>query len=358
MGYLYLHIGTPKTGTTSIQYFLEDNQKIFLDKGYCFPDMGYEYFEIARKNRNAHFLFDCIYHTEDKQKYEKAKKERSEGIKKLIDYLDSYDNVILSDENVWIHFQKIENFWEELKDALEEHGHSIKVIVYLRRQDTYIRSYYTEMVKSLHQRRTFVDYINTDTPALIGSDYLSTVDLIASVIGQENVMVRPFERNQLLNGDLYADFLNCLGLSLTDEFNCTIPTRNETIAGEYIQVKQILNSNPDFARRRSFFRPLAEASMLHCEKKADYRRATLFPDNNPSQYLEQYEEGNKILAKKYLNREDGILFYEAPKSEEGLEPYTTEELVLTCGDLILELKRELDEAREEIEKLKKMHSSP
>ena len=39
MNKLYLHLGTPKTATTAIQYFLHDNNDRLRDIGYEYPDM-------------------------------------------------------------------------------------------------------------------------------------------------------------------------------------------------------------------------------------------------------------------------------------------------------------------------------
>ena len=39
MNKLYLHLGTPKTATTAIQYFLHNNNGKLQESGYEFPDM-------------------------------------------------------------------------------------------------------------------------------------------------------------------------------------------------------------------------------------------------------------------------------------------------------------------------------
>ena len=38
MNKLYLHLGTPKTATTAIQFFLHDDRDQLLALGYDFPD--------------------------------------------------------------------------------------------------------------------------------------------------------------------------------------------------------------------------------------------------------------------------------------------------------------------------------
>ena len=56
---LHVHIGTPKTGTTSIQNFCVDNEKLLEMQGYCYPLFPYSYKSVA-KVRNGHFLFGMI----------------------------------------------------------------------------------------------------------------------------------------------------------------------------------------------------------------------------------------------------------------------------------------------------------
>ena len=57
---LYLHIGTTKTATTSIQRFLEENKDVLQKYGYCFPDSLHVY-PRANKRRNAHFLVAKVW---------------------------------------------------------------------------------------------------------------------------------------------------------------------------------------------------------------------------------------------------------------------------------------------------------
>ena len=48
---LYLHVGTTKTATSSIQRFLEENRTVLEKYGYCFPDSLHVYPEANRKSK-------------------------------------------------------------------------------------------------------------------------------------------------------------------------------------------------------------------------------------------------------------------------------------------------------------------
>ena len=58
---LYIHMGTPKTATTSIQMFFVENQERFREKGYSYPLLDFVYPHVAHR-RNGHFLVGRVYH--------------------------------------------------------------------------------------------------------------------------------------------------------------------------------------------------------------------------------------------------------------------------------------------------------
>lgn len=40
MSTVYLCIGTPKTGTTALQSFMRENEKLLNEQGYAFPQLN------------------------------------------------------------------------------------------------------------------------------------------------------------------------------------------------------------------------------------------------------------------------------------------------------------------------------
>ena len=44
---LYVHIGTPKTATTSIQMFCVENQKVLNKQSYSYPLLDFVYPHVA-----------------------------------------------------------------------------------------------------------------------------------------------------------------------------------------------------------------------------------------------------------------------------------------------------------------------
>ena len=50
---LYLHIGTPKTATTSLQHFCEENETIFKENNYCYPLFPRKFRHIQKQKMDA-----------------------------------------------------------------------------------------------------------------------------------------------------------------------------------------------------------------------------------------------------------------------------------------------------------------
>ena len=62
---------------------------------------------------------------------------------------------------------------------------------------------------------------------------------------------------------------------------------------------------------------------------------------------------NEITAKKYLHKESGILFEDRKglTDEESPKAYSKEELVLVCGEMLLEMQNELEKSHGKIAEL-------
>ena len=75
---LYLHIGTPKTATSSIQKFLAQNREVLESKGYVFPKSLHRYLNVNSR-RNGHFLVRKVEKAEGGRDHELEKQYLQEG---------------------------------------------------------------------------------------------------------------------------------------------------------------------------------------------------------------------------------------------------------------------------------------
>ena len=144
---LYIHIGCPKTATTSIQYFCNENKENLAKHGVYFPVFEQTYPDI-NPFRNAHFLIAPQYDKNGKINILEEKRLFRFNMDHIIHMFSKYDNVLLSDEGIWYtaHFKK-RNLWETLRKESLRNAFKIKIIVYLRRQDALLNAMWNQKIK-------------------------------------------------------------------------------------------------------------------------------------------------------------------------------------------------------------------
>ena len=137
---VYLHIGLHKTGTSSIQSFLNTNREVFEAGGFAIPKAGW--LEGAHHNIPLEIM--------GKPKFSPA----AGGLEAALPEIDARPHAILSSEE--FEFLDLSGV-KRLKQMLGER--MVKVIVYLRRQDALIASTYAQQIKMGARLGGFSDYV-------------------------------------------------------------------------------------------------------------------------------------------------------------------------------------------------------
>lgn len=349
---LYLHIGTPKTATTAIQMFCEANQNVLNEKGYDYPILPFKYPHV-RIQRNGHFLVAKLFNEDKSVNEEKTQEIREQGFQMLDDSFKKYDNVILSDENIW-HSTAFLVFdaWKRLKEYIDAHNYDLKVIVYIRRQDALLTSWLNQQIQdgwNSYSALTWEDYIQNPTGVVI--NYYEHLENIAGVVGKNNIVVRIFERDKFEgNGNtIQSDFLKVIGLDMTDDFYVSDQRDNVTLSLNACEVKRIINTLPDCDGSTHFFaKQITEKAAIGAssEYKSDW-----FSIEERKQFLEQCQESNEKIAREYLGKEDGILFNQDIKQVEKWDPhnpYMYEEVVRFFGEMTLVQQKSIKELKQKL----------
>lgn len=318
---LLIHIGMPKTGTTALQSFLFNNNSNLQKYGWCYPfleddEAGYWECWSAEKNGNVYKLHaDWIMNG--------MKLEWDKGMKKILAHLKD-KNVIVSAENIYgIGTEKF------LKDAKEKYE-NIKVIVYLRRQDRAIESLYAQSIKSgivyttnYKTYNTFDEYVDLYVGSGNFLEYASKLDAISQIVGKENLIVRIYEKKQLVGNDIIMDFLSVLGIPLDRDNWKRSQRENLSLGGNYLEISRLINSIQDidiFGENMDGSLRGVEGEVKHdfynvCMRLSDVFSGDrgehgFFSTNDRKEFLGRFASDNEQVAKKYLHRENGILFYD------------------------------------------------
>ena len=214
-----LHIGTNKTGTSSIQRAFFENREALKERGVIFPLTGLE------PNTPAHHHLSRVLRGRraDELGMEPAWRDH------FVQEIREYDTCVLSSEN----FHTIPNP-ECVANLLPKKR--TKVVVYLREHATYMISWYQQAVQS---RNTAMDL-----PEFVDAFFISFTELVdrwAKVFGRKNVIVRQYDRRTLKNGDVVADLASIVQPGLESVFENDDFAFNQSVAGNLLFAKRLLN---------------------------------------------------------------------------------------------------------------------
>jgi len=296
---LIVHIGTPKTGTSSLQRFLHINSSILEKVGwsYSFFDERTEE-ERMLLSRNGDifvkewFLLDttgCTWN-DSWVKIEKA--------------LEKF-NVILSCEDIYM--------WqtEELLGEIKKRYDNVQVIVYIRRQDLFLESWWNQSVKAeTYIDDTFFEFVRKHYND-IEYRYYDKLQQISDIIGKENVIVRLFEKESFsgYSKDVISDFFDALNINVNLEEMEKVERVNERISGQLLHIKRVINQiDKEYTNLQSLHctNTLKLASLI----EGGMKNEGYFEPDDRKKILEYYAEQNEKLAKEYFGRKDAKLFEE------------------------------------------------
>lgn len=201
----YIHIGHEKTGTTSLQIFLQKNNEALTQNNLTYlgdetsPYVhGIGHFPIV-----ASFYEKCPNFIPPEK--HRSSSEILEALSK--DVIETEHDIILSCEHFSSRLTHLEEM-NSLKMALSDR--EIKIICYLRRQDEQAVSLYSTLVKSGHTEEFSLEDV---VPENRYFNYATILKDWAMVFGYENVIVRDYSRQALVGHDICTDFLNILNVN-------------------------------------------------------------------------------------------------------------------------------------------------
>ena len=145
---LYLHIGSPKTGTTSIQHIFYDNRGKLKQQGVQYPgNMGnhhFSFFATKAKRKDWPRQFNSY----DENTLSQIQRKYFNGLEN--DFKANISEQVISTEYLFISDRKyIQNYINYLNNFFEE----IKVYLFLRDPVQFFRSSQQQVIKA----RSFID---------------------------------------------------------------------------------------------------------------------------------------------------------------------------------------------------------
>jgi hypothetical protein len=317
---LVLHIGSGKTGTSSIQHFLSRNRESLAQVGTLVPR---EAGDLRHLNIGLYIKPDEVLANRLvwRQAGHTSPAEFREGFRERLkaEIHDSgLSRVVLSDEGVYASSRMaIRN----LRRLVNELAESLRVVVYLRRQDDHLCSSYQQTVKTGYVHR-LSQWVLDDMSWIY--DYARRLRQFARILAPVDLVVRRFEPGRLAGGSLLQDFLDAAGIDARAHDLRPVPQRNQSLDAESVEFLRLLNlyrvehegATPGLIGNRDLVRTLMRASS---------GPTLTLPESTLDEFMARWEESNRAVAQEFLHDPSGVLFASPRRTShttthQGLEP--------------------------------------
>lgn len=195
----HLHIGMHKTGSSSIQNYLDSNRTELLKSGFYYADMG-------SPNHSGPFNYALTHEPAKDSEILNFKLSADELERRIIFFKDKlrlslnedYSEIIFSAESIIkLTYSELNDFKKKLLEFVDV----IKVYCYVREPMSFTVSSFQQVIKAMP---VFLDNQN------LYPNYQEKLEKFESVFGSVNY--RLFSRDTLFQGDVTADFCSWLNL--------------------------------------------------------------------------------------------------------------------------------------------------
>ncbi|MGK7909745.1 MAG: hypothetical protein AB4040_21265 [Synechococcus sp.] len=339
---VFLHIGTAKTGSTSIQTFLSHNRDLLYKNNYLYPSSP------GKKNHLKLASFAL-----DDSKMPHVRKLC--GIKSrddIIPFRESFTSDILNE----VHSSKATNIIfsnehcdlllldsevKRLHDLISQISSDTTIILYVRRQDDFLTTMYSTMIKNGKTTKFSLPRKNDRY------NFYALANRYAKYFGKNNIKVRLFKSELLKNSDVVDDFLDLVGIPDINLLE-TVNKSNLSLDVKHLDFLRRLNQYVPRVQNGSSFKERGNLVKL-LEKFSTGPTVTLDRESLDL-FMSNFHESNTMLAKEYLSKNDGNLFNFPRKSKNVDFPVDIDidSAFEIFGQLWIEKERELISLRKKI----------
>lgn len=227
-----IHIGTEKTGTTSLQSMLHLQRAVLQDRGF--------HFVRSPGHRNNRWLPSAFISDDNPDDFVKevSRGDHETWWSKREDFFARFraemgsleegtHTVVVSSEHFHSRLTRQDEV-DDFRDFIREYASSVEIVCYVRPQvDTCISLFSTSL--RVGQVRSFEQFLETCHPDNIYYNYFRMLGMWADAFGRDSVVVREFSREKLQGGSILDDFISYLSPELLDVVDRTVDDVNESI---------------------------------------------------------------------------------------------------------------------------------
>lgn len=304
-----LHIGTEKTGTTSIQKFLFQNRSKLMVAGRLFPaSAGYisnQRLVVYAKRAPEADIADEGLDVNDPAALDAWKdqfvQEHCAEVMAFHARHPKDSTVIYSAEHLQSRLTTLDEI-RRVARLLRPLFDEITVVVYLRRQDKYALSAHSTSVRGGNQRHFSFEGINAVGPYY---NYRELLENWSEVFGKNSLTVRLFERNRLVDTNVVADFCRVAGIDVNQPGMEMPEAENEALSYTALSLLRTFNAlDADNARLLGIPKSQLRGFLLDKVQVIEDDLGRVLPARESAEKFYQiFEADNQWIADSWLDGE-------------------------------------------------------
>lgn len=266
---IIFHIGMPKTGTTSLQNYMLTNKKYLMSKGFIYEP------EVFSNPQKTWGVYDHNYFIRS------IVNNPNESISKLLYrlklYADKFNYYIISSEAAINSLT--EKYIKFLYDNLK--GYDIEIVLYIRRQDDLIESFYKTCVKCGM-------CFSIDEALKICNPYYDAIVDRWQQNKNIKIHVVKYEANKTI-----LKFFDIYGVKIN---NYNAYNDNISVSTNHVELLYLITKNTDI--KFYFLEPALQLFMQGLQVPRSYR---IFSLDERKAIMKKYEDSNIAISKKFFD---------------------------------------------------------
>ncbi|HWA92504.1 MAG TPA: hypothetical protein VG889_20900 [Rhizomicrobium sp.] len=283
MALCILHLGSEKTGTSSIQKYFGTHRPALLNEGVWYPKSftnpaGHVHLRLSDAAADGTLDKAGFGASDFREEYASV---REQGFKTAVFSSEFFHSQLRDRGSV-----------ERLHKFLSGFFDDIRLIYYARRQDQMLASMHSTAVQGAWttNRSALSVY---ETKGHYYFDHAAVCDLWAAEFGRERLTCRIYERDKLVNGDIVDDFSTRIGLEL-DEDRAGVAS-NESLSFETMCVLLLLNGSRHKDNKE------LRRKLIATGKKRNGKRIPMLTRGDAKAFLSKFADSNRTFFSRYVD---------------------------------------------------------